>query len=166
MRRKQLSIIASPTSMPYIVLAIVLMLVSCAKAEEGVRDGRATGDSNQGQVGTSASPPVSGAEATAVAAALSESAHIVQDSVVQKSTAEAMTWGEAEAKLGPRGASYPSDTPVWLVSLIGVFRPPGGLVLYDRPEGDPPVCSEIEMVIDDGTKESLLLIYRESDSCS
>jgi hypothetical protein len=106
-------------------------------------------------------------DASAMDAALREAGHIIQDGKITSKTAEAMRWDAALGKIGgPAAVERDGETRVWLVTVSGIFMPPGGPVQYTDAKPVVPICSEVRTIIDDATGESLLLIYRPADSCS
>lgn len=135
----------------------------------------ACGDDDGNQSGTPSSPQTSNAQANVAAidnAKLSAS-HVILDSVVQSSSAQATTYAEAlqladlvDPLVSPFGPA--SETPVWLVYLTGLFYEPQGPPVPGASSEPPqePTCSRITVILSASTYESFLLNLAPAGGCS
>jgi hypothetical protein len=100
----------------------------------------------------------------AVDTGISQSAHIIQDGTVDRSTARMMTYSAALDVLGSSTGNldHPGTRCAWLVTLEGMFYEPSG------PAGGPPrqkVCGRIDLILPESGGDYSDLTSRETGEC-
>ena len=98
--------------------------------------------------------------------------HLIGDSEVRKTDAEALSYSRALSKLVERGLADPSglslanNSVLWLVSLTGQFKEPVPGQASGAFTPSSIECSEIVVVVDDATGQPIRLTLSSVDSCS
>jgi len=102
--------------------------------------------------------------------ALQAASHLIGDEGIQSIAREPLSYSDALARLAERGLTGPggeqpaADALVWLVSFKGLFYEPVPPDLRSSAQRQY-ICSEILVLVNDGTGEAMQLALIPLDSC-